>query len=128
MKKILFIIFLFANFWCFGQELKPEDIVQQQVKAYNSKDIEKFLSFYSEDVKIYFYPDKLESEGKSQMREGYASFFRNAKTLHCEIKNRIVNKNIVIDEEWVKYNDTEFGGVAIYEIQNNKIIKVTFIN
>lgn len=128
MKKSLIILIFFLNFWCFGQELKPEEIVQKQVEAYNSKDIEAFLSFYSEDVKIYLYPNSLDAEGKDKMRESYGPFFKHAKNLHCEIKNRIVKNNIVIDDEWVKYNDTEFGGIAIYEIENNKIVKVTFIN
>jgi len=119
---------LFTNFWCLAQEQKTEEIVQKQVEAYNSRDIEAFLSFYSEDVKIYTFPNKLESDGKVAMRESYASFFKNAKVLHCTIKSRIVRKNIVIDDEWVKYNDTEFGGIAIYEVENNKIVKVTFIN
>ena len=35
-------------------------------------------------------------------------------------------KNIVIDEEQIQYNESQFGGVAIYEVENNKIIKVTF--
>jgi hypothetical protein len=128
MKKILLITLFLIHFDGWSQEQKPEEIVQKQVEAYNSRDIEAFLSFYSEDVKIYTFPNKLESDGKVAMREGYASFFKNAKVLHCTIKNRIVQKNIVIDDEWVKYNDTEFGGIAIYEVENNKIVKVTFIN
>lgn len=127
MKKTLIIGVFFLNFWCFGQEQKPEEIVQKQVEAYNSRDIEAFLSFYSEDVKVYTFPNKLESDGKEAMRKNYASFFKNAKVLNCIIKNRIVRNNKVIDEEQVKYNDTEFGGVAIYEIENNKIVKVTFV-
>lgn len=128
MKKILLITFFLINFYGWSQEKTPVQVVQEQLEAYNSRDIEAFLSFYSEDVKIYTFPNKLESDGKAAMREGYASFFKNAKVLNCTIKTRIVQKNIVIDEEWVKYNDTEFGGIAIYEVENNKIVKVTFIN
>jgi uncharacterized protein (TIGR02246 family) len=126
MKKIILITLLFINFWCVAQEQKPEEIVQKQVEAYNSRDIEAFLSFYSEDVKIYTFPNKLETDGKAAMRESYASFFKNAKVLDCKIVKRIVRKNKVIDEELVKYNNTEFSGVAIYELENGKIVKVTF--
>lgn len=128
MKKILLITLFLISFYGWSQEKTPEQVVQEQLEAYNSRDIETFLSFYSEDVKIYTFPNKLESDGKVAMREGYASFFKNAKVLNCTIKNRIVSKNIVIDDELVKYNDTEFGGIAIYEVENNKIVKVTFIN
>lgn len=126
MKKILLITFFLMHFYGFSQEKTPEQIVQEQVEAYNSRDIEAFLSFYSDDVKLYTYPNKLDSDGKAAMREGYASFFKNAKVLNCTITKRIVRNNKVIDEERVKYNDTEFTGVAIYEVENGKITKVTF--
>lgn len=126
MKKILLITLFLINFSCWSQEKTPEQVVQEQVEAYNSRDIEAFLSFYSEDVKMYTFPNKLESDGKAAMREGYASFFKNAKVLNCTITKRIVHKNTIIDEERVKYNDTEFTGVAIYEVENGKIVKVTF--
>ncbi|HLP63023.1 nuclear transport factor 2 family protein [Flavobacterium sp.] len=128
MKKIFLISFFLIHFCSWSQEKTTEQVVQEQLEAYNSRDIEAFLSFYSEDVKMYTFPNKLESEGKAAMRESYASFFKNAKVLNCTIKNRIVRKNIVIDDEWVKYNDTEFSSIAIYEVENNKIVKVTFIN
>lgn len=126
MKKTLLIILLQINFCSWSQEKTPEQIVQEQVEAYNSRDIEAFLSFYSDDVKLYTYPNKLDSDGKAAMRQGYASFFKNAKVLNCKITKRIVTKNIVIDEEDIQYNDRKFGGVAIYEVENGKIVKVTF--
>lgn len=126
MKKILLITFFLIHFYGFAQEKTPEQIVQEQVEAYNSRYIEAFLNFYSEDVKLYTYPNKLNSDGKAAMREGYASFFKNAKVLNCKITKRIVTKNIVIDEEEIQYNETKFSGVAIYEVENGKITKVTF--
>lgn len=126
MKKLLLLIAFLIHINGFAQEKTPEQIVQEQVEAYNSRDIEAFLSFYSEDVKLYTYPNKLDSDGKAAMREGYASFFKNAKVLNCKITKRIVTKNIVIDEEDIQYNDRKFGGVAIYEVENGKIVKVTF--
>ena len=35
------------------------------------------------------------------MRKGYASFFENTPDLNCEIKNRIIIGNKVIDEEYL---------------------------
>lgn len=127
MKKIAVLLLLLASGWSYAQSEKPEDIVQKQVEAYNSRDLEAFLSFYSEDVKLYTFPNQLDSEGKAAMREGYAGFFKGAKVLHCKIVKRIVRNNIVIDEELVQYNDTQFSGVAIYEVKDNKIVKVTFV-
>jgi hypothetical protein len=128
MKKIILITLLLAslNTWA-QQEQNAETVVQKQVEAYNSRDLEAFLSFYAEDIKIYIFPNQLDIDGKAAMRQSYASFFKGATSLHCKIVKRIVRKNTVIDEELVKYNDSEFGGVAIYEVENNKIIRVTFI-
>lgn len=124
---MLIVLLLFGLTTWAQQEEKPETIVQKQVEAYNSIDLEAFLSFYSDDVKIYTFPNKLETDGKAAMRESYATFFKNAKVLECKIVKRIVKNNTVIDEELVKYNDIEFTGVAIYEVKNNKIVRVTFV-
>lgn len=128
MKKNLLLLLFLISSSVLAQTSTAETIVQKQVEAYNRKDIEAFLSFYSEDVKIFNFPNKLETEGKKQMRESYTPFFNGAKVLNCKIVKRIVRNNTVIDEELVKYNDTEFSGVAIYEVENDKIIRVTFIN
>jgi len=54
-------------------------------------------------------------------------FFENTPDLNAEIKNRIVIGNKVIDQESVTANNIVFDAVAIYEVDNGKIDKVTFI-
>ncbi len=108
-------------------EKSPEEIVQQQLVAYNSRDIDAFMATYSDNIRLYDFPEKLSSEGKEAMREGYKSFFEQTEDLHCEIKNRIVIGNKVIDEEYITANGNSFSAVAIYEIENGKIAKVTFV-
>jgi len=61
------------------------------------------------------------------MRAGFIRFFDNTPNLHCEIKKRIVIGNKVIDQEYITANDQNFGAVAVYEVENGKIAKVTFI-
>ena len=105
----------------------PEDLAQRQLNAYNSRNIEAFLEPYAEDVEIYMYPNELQSKGKDNMRVGYAKMFENTPNLHCELKERIVQGNIVIDKERVQFGDKIIEAVAIYHIENNKIKKVYFI-
>ena len=76
-----------------------EKIVQQQLDAYNARDIDAFLEPYAEDIEIYTFPDKLTNKGKDKIRPGYKSFFENVPNLHCELVNRIVFGNTVIDQE-----------------------------
>ncbi|WP_228235645.1 nuclear transport factor 2 family protein [Allomuricauda sp. M10] len=111
----------------FVAEDSPSKIVQKQLDAYNARDIDAFLDTYSENVKLYTFPNQLLSEGKTAMESQYGSFFENTPDLHCSIKNRIVIGNKVIDEESVTANGSTFSAVAIYEVANGKIVKVTFL-
>ena len=128
MKKILFILCCFSVQFSFSQEEnEPEIVVQKQVEAYNNKDIEAFLETYSDAVEIYNFPNTLSMKGKDEMREVYAEMFDGIKELHCEIKKRIIINNKVIDHEFVKFDANFSSVVAIYEVKEGKIIKVTFV-
>ncbi|WP_439153343.1 nuclear transport factor 2 family protein [Winogradskyella sp.] len=104
-----------------------EKIVQLQLDAYNARYIDAFMSTYTKDVKLYNYPNKLLSEGQEQMRKDYTAWFERTPDLRAFIKKRIVIGNKVIDEEQVTANGQVFNAVAIYEVENGKITKVTFI-
>lgn len=105
----------------------PDSIVQQQLEAYNYQDIDMFLETYTEDVKLYNYPDQLISEGKEKMREKYKKLFEDTPDLYAEIENRTVIGNKVIDKEKVMMNGETVFAVAIYEVEEGLIKKVTFI-
>ncbi|MGI9552749.1 MAG: nuclear transport factor 2 family protein [Aurantibacter sp.] len=105
----------------------PETIVQKQLDAYNSRDIDAFMKTYSEDVQLYNFPAEKRSQGQVEMRTAYAGYFESTPDLHCEIKNRMVIGNKVIDEEFITANNNNFSAVAIYEVENGKIAKVTFL-
>ncbi|GAB3714425.1 amidohydrolase family protein [Spirosoma flavus] len=106
---------------------KPEDLAQRQLNAYNARDLEAFLEPYAEDVEIYTLPNKLESKGKEAMRKNYA-FLTKTPMLHCELVNRMVVNNTVIDHERVTFaaDKAPVQAVAIYKIENGKIKQVYF--
>lgn len=120
--KISSMTFIFDN-----DTTNPETIVQEQLDAYNNRDIEGFLDTYTKDVALYNFPAEIRSKGQEEMRKGYTGFFESTPDLHCEIKNRIVIANKVIDEEFITANGNNFGAVAIYEVEDGKIAKVTFL-
>ncbi|OPC59139.1 amidohydrolase [Elizabethkingia miricola] len=109
--------------------ITPELLVQQQLNAYNARNIEAFLEPYSDDVEIYTFPNTLISKGKDEMRKSYTQMFAKMPNLHCELKGRIIQGNIVIDRESVSgmISNTKVEATAVYEIKNHKIIKVYFI-
>ena len=111
----------------FVAEVSPRHIVERQLKAYNSRDIEDFADTYSEDVELFNYPNEPIGKGRENLIKNYKAFFESTPDLHCEIKNRIVIGNKVIDEEYITANGRNFSAVAIYEVEQGKIAKVTFI-
>jgi imidazolonepropionase-like amidohydrolase len=105
----------------------PEMLVQRQLNAYNARNLEAFLDTYAEDIELYEFPDKLMSKGKDAMRKQYGSMFSQLKYLHCKIEERIVIGNKVIDHENVVFNENRINAVAIYEVADGLIRKVTFL-
>lgn len=105
----------------------PEQVVQRQLNAYNARNIEAFLDTYAENVKIYDEQGQLVAEGIDAMRDSYTKMFDAVTNLYCEIENRIVMNNKVIDKEKVRLNDRTLHAVAIYEVSNGKITKVSFV-
>ncbi len=108
-------------------EESPEMLIQRQLNAYNSRDLEAFLDTYAEDTKIYDLSGQLLMDGKEAMGTRYKTLFENNPMLYCEIKNRIVLGNKVIDQEHVRIANGYIDAVAIYEIKNGLIQKVTFV-
>jgi len=105
----------------------PKPIVIEQLVGYNARDIDSFLSTYTDDVQLFNFPADPRSQGLEAMRKGYAGFFDSTTDLNCEIKTRIIIGNKVIDEEYITANGNNFSAVAIYEVENDKISKVTFL-
>ncbi|MCC9165733.1 nuclear transport factor 2 family protein [Pontibacter harenae] len=101
-----------------------------QLRGYNNRDIETFLKAYSDTVKVYNQPGQFAYQGKNEMRKRYASMFANTPDLHCELVNRIISGNVVIDHERVQFskNNSRREAIAIYRIKDNLIYEVTFIS
>ena len=77
-----------------GQEAKeesPERVVQEQVDAYNTHDVDSFLGFYSAEVKLYDFPGKEISSGVDAMRKSYWKLFADNPDLKVDIAKRIAS-------------------------------------
>ena len=103
-----------------------EMLIQRQLNAYNAKDIDAFLATYADNIQLYNFPDSLIGSGKEKMKEMYEGFFKSANNLHSKIVDRINLNNTIIDHEVVTFNGKTIEGIAIYEVKDGKIIKVTF--
>lgn len=104
----------------------PEMLAQQQLNAYNAHDLEAFLAPYSDSVELYTFPNKLELKGKASMRKAY-QFVTTTPGLYCRLVNRIVEGNMVIDQEEVAgFGSKPLTAVAIYIAEGGKIVKIYF--
>jgi uncharacterized protein (TIGR02246 family) len=104
-----------------------ERVVQEQVEAYNKRDLDAFLATYSPDIKLHQFPDKLTSSGLEEMRKQYGALFEGTPGLKAEITKRIVQGDYVIDHEKVTFGGRESTAAAIYQVRGGKIVNVWFI-
>ena len=106
--------------------VSPVALAQQQLNAYNLRDIDAFLEPYADDVEIYNYPDNILYKGKTEMKLDYSALFQSAPDLHCELAGRTVEGNIVTDQEIVRFGNRKIEANVIYHTGNGKIQKVYF--
>lgn len=105
----------------------PETIVNKQLEVYNNRDIEGFIKTYTKDLQLFMFPNTLNTNGQTALYKQYNTMFNRVQDLNAQIINRIVLGNKVIDKEKVTVNGKTFYAIAIYEVENGLIAKVTFI-
>jgi hypothetical protein len=111
------------------------ELADKQLLAYNNKDIDEFLRPFSDSVKVREYPNTMLYVGKSEMRKRYEKLFAIHPKLKCEIANRIVFGNKVIDLEKLTGFDKSGGFpdnwvmdvLVVYTITNDLISEVCFV-
>jgi len=111
-----------------AQTTSPEAVVDAQLAAYNKRDLDGFLSYYADDAVLAKHPDQVTQTGKAEMRARYKRNFSNPN-VRAEIIKRVVFGRFVIDHERVVAPPAkgELEAVAVYEIKDGKIVRVTFL-
>ena len=112
------------------KSMPPEQVVQNQLDAYNAKDLEAYMACFSNDiVAVDFTTGEKTLEGTAAFRAKYKEIFENSPQLFCKLINRITLHNKVFDREEVygRLNADILELVAIYEVENGLITKVTFV-
>ena len=100
--------------------------VQKQLDAYNARDIDAFMPWWSEDCHYYEFPDRLLARGTSEVRERHVARFKEPNE-HARLIKRIAVANVVVDQETVTRSFPNGPGevdvVAIYQVENGRIVK-----
>lgn len=104
------------------------DPVQGQLEAYNTRDLERFLTCYSTDVTIEDGAGNLLMHGHEAMRQRYGPMFSANPDLCCRIVSRIRIGEYVVDEERITgRGPDELHAVAIYRVAGELITHVRFL-
>jgi hypothetical protein len=106
--------------------IPPEVVVQRQLDAYNSRDVEALLTIYADDAEAFEHPSTLVASGSAALRERFTARFREPN-LHARLLNRMVMGDIVVDHEEVTRTFPEGPGilalVMIYEVRKGRIVR-----
>src|SRR5688500_10810538 len=108
------------------------DPVQEQVDAFNTRDVDRFLAAYDPDAVIEDGAGNVMMRGHEAMRGFYGPPFDQSPNLHVRIANRIQVGEYVIDEEYITGMNVpgfppEAHGAAIYRVVDDKIVHVRLI-
>lgn len=104
------------------------DPVQEQLEAYNARDLERFIACYTPDVVLEDAMGNVTQRGHEEMRQRYGPMFAANPELHARIVNRIRIGNFAIDEERITgRGPEELHAVAIYRVENGLIAHVRFL-
>lgn len=108
----------------------PAQIVDKQLDAYNSQNLDLFCSYFSSKIEITTLGKSREpTSGLSQLRAMYSDLFKKFPNNRCKILNRIENGSYVIDQELISGREpekTNYTVVATYFVEDGKIQKVWF--
>lgn len=124
-KFLTIITFLLFTTIVSAQKIEPVDVVKASLEAYNSLDLDLFMSYFSEDVEMKDFDNgTVNAKGKEQVRAIYEAFFKASPELHSNIIDRITFDNKVMDHEYItgaRGSKEAFEIVVIYEVTDGKI-------
>lgn len=103
----------------------PEAVVQSRIDAYNSRDIEKLLSLYAADARIFDPPDRVRDTGAEQIRQTLVRRFASTQRTRIDSDARMTSGNFVVSRE----TETSPSGavessIVITEVLDGKIVRV----
>jgi hypothetical protein len=106
------------------------DPVEEQLLAYNARDLERFIAVYSRDVVIEDGDGNVTMRGHETLRQQYGRLFRESPALEGRVLQRMRVGNYVVDEEQVTgmMGSADIAhAVVIYRVEGGKIVNVRML-
>ncbi len=106
------------------------EIVQEQLDAYNKRDLGAYCDLFARDATISMLGNKrILAEGSEDIRSYYQARFFRSPDLRCNVVGRIVLGPWVIDHEHViGIGPTIVEVVVVYEVREGLIRSVQFLS
>lgn len=126
--SLLPLLLLVASNFAVAEVQSPLEVVNARMTAHNQHDLDAFLKTYSDQARIYTYPDKqLGKPGKDHLAKIFGPLF-SEKAVTTKIHHQIENGNYVINHETVTRQGKTSVYVSVYEVKNGLIESVRFIH
>jgi hypothetical protein len=111
---------------------EPIEIIEAQLEAYRSRDVEQFLSYYADDASVVMFDGTPMFPDKAAMREAYGKLFADSPDLRVRIGDRLAAGDFVVDEEHLSgFNfagmPTELSSLAVYRVTDGKIARLMLL-
>ena len=101
-----------------------DDPVQAQLEAYNSRNLEAFISCYSPDVVITKPDGTAVMTGHRELRTQYGAMFGRLEDLHIDVPRRLHAGSWTVDEEHVTSSERTMQALVAYQIADGLIVRV----
>jgi hypothetical protein len=106
--------------------MDPVTVVQGQVEAFNARDLERYVSYYSADAVLEDGNGQVMAQGHDAIRALYGQLFSQSPALHADIPQRIQVGSYVIDEEQIsgfifEGFPSEMHSAVIYRVEDETI-------
>ncbi len=103
-------------------------LVDEQVDAYNARDIDRFVACYADDVIVEDAAGRVLIRGTDELRQSYGPFFEANPSLRGEILHRVELGEYVVDEERITgWGPEPIHAVVVYHLNGDRIDHVRLI-
>jgi hypothetical protein len=107
---------------------KNGDIAQKQLDAYNAQDLDKYVSYFTDDCIVSGLNGAPTETSREAVKARYAKAFAQFPQNKAELKNRVAVGNTIVDHELVirSPGGEQFEIIAIYTFRDGLIARVDF--
>lgn len=103
------------------------EVVDRQVAAYNSHDLEAFAACYSRDVRVRNGQGETLMSGIDAVLKEYHDWFATHPDVHAEVNSRLVSGAWVVDEEHITMTGAVVNALVCYHVAEGLIDAVLLL-